>query len=84
MGNLLVKTALRSLLHAQALDFAVEPTRNDGDVGAIVVCGQECALIKCAIIDGARGLVDGSCTSVAGIEGIGSACLDALGALDWK
>ena len=62
-----------SLLDAQALDLAIEPTRNDGNVGAIVIGRDEGGLA-----DGAAGLVNGSSTCVASVEDNGSAGIDGL------
>lgn len=68
-----VEITFHPLLDAQALDLAIEPARDDGDIRAVVVGRDEGRLA-----DDAAGLVDGGCTCVASVEDHGSAGVDRL------
>jgi hypothetical protein len=82
--NSLIEITLHALLHAQTLDLAIETTRNDGDVGAVVVCGDECACTEGAVTYGTGGLVDSSSTCVASVEDYESVGSNVRRTLDWK
>lgn len=90
MVDLLIEITLPPLLNAQTLDLTTKASRNDGDVGAVVVRRGEGGLAA-----GVGGLEDGGRTNVASVEranivrGAGvkgsrgcGANLEALGALD--